>query len=66
MIVGIAEGLEGDAGIEDAGKNRGQPVAALEALDHPLLGLSQGELAEGMDFQGGEVFGEFVELVQRR
>ena len=64
MIVRITEGLEGDAGIKNAGKNRGQAIAALEALDHPLLGLFQGELAERMDFQGGEMFGKFVELVQ--
>ena len=64
MIVRIAQRLEGDVGIEDARKNRRQAVAALKALDHPLLGLFQGELAERMDFQRGEVLGEFMELVQ--
>jgi hypothetical protein len=41
MIVRVAQGFEGNNGVEDAGENRGQAVAALKALDHPFLGLFQ-------------------------
>ena len=40
MVIRIAQRLERDERVEHAGKDRRQPVRALEPLQHPLLGLA--------------------------
>ena len=64
MIVRIAERLERDERIEHRRKNRGQPVGAFKAFEHPLLGLFQRAFAERMDAVFGKPFGELVQPVE--
>ena len=64
MVVGIAQGDERDERIEHRREDRGQAVAALEALEHPGLGPFEGPFTEGMQALPAHPLGEFVEPVQ--
>ena len=64
MIFRVAEHFEGDEAVEHGRENRGQAVAALQAINHPLLGLAEGAFAEGMHVVFGEQFGKLVQLIQ--
>ncbi len=61
VVVGVAEGFEGDDGVEDSREDGGEAIGAFEAFEHPVFRLFEGHFAEGSE---AVVFDEFVEPIE--